>query len=76
MAVEVKTGPRFEAGAPKALFDLRVLPSAVSAGGGPFRYDVAPDGKRFLINAMTTATENSGSAPITVVLNWLAALRK
>jgi serine/threonine protein kinase len=75
MAVEVKTEPRFAAGAPKPLFDVRTFPSTGSAGG-PFRYDVAPDGKRFLIDSRATSTEDSDSAPITVVLNWPAALKK
>jgi Tol biopolymer transport system component len=75
MSVEVKTEPRFAAGAPKPLFDVRQFPSNATAGG-PFRYDVAPDGKRFLIDSLATATEDSDSAPITVVLNWPAALKK
>jgi hypothetical protein len=61
MAVEVKTAPRFEAGVPKALFDSRIL-----GGGGPaaralFRYDVAADGKRFLVAAASTATQGSAA---------------
>jgi hypothetical protein len=34
-------------------------------------YDVSADGRRFLINA---PVENTGSAPITVVVNWQSAL--
>jgi len=63
MAVEVNTGPKFEAGTPKALFDTHL------AGSG---YDVNKDG-RFLI---PTQVEQSAPAPITVVVNWNAALKK
>ena len=62
MAVEVKTSPGFEMGLPRALFTTRIFGSAL--GGSAFRYAVAPDGKRFLID---TETRESGSAPITVV---------
>jgi Tol biopolymer transport system component len=36
-------------------------------------YDVAPNGDRFLIN---TPVQDEATAPITVVLNWTAALRQ
>ncbi|HSR07214.1 MAG TPA: hypothetical protein VLM42_08700 [Bryobacteraceae bacterium] len=63
MAVAVKTGPKFEAGVPKPLFDARL------AGNG---FDVSKDG-RFLI---PTQIEQAGSAPINVVINWTAGLKK
>jgi len=73
MAVEVKTAPRFEAGVPRSLFDPRL----VYAGQRNvyFFYDVAPDGKRFLINTFN-AGQNQTAEPITVVLNWRAALKR
>jgi Tol biopolymer transport system component len=75
MAVETQTTPRFEARAPKPLFDPRI-----SRGGlAPYvfyRYDVTADGTRFLVNSAPTTTESSASAPITVVVNWLAALKR
>jgi len=37
------------------------------------RYAVSPDGQRFLINV---PVEAQTSAPITVVLNWTADLKK
>jgi Tol biopolymer transport system component len=74
MAVDVKTGPKFEAGAPKALFDARL---GIAANGiAFFRYDVTADGKRFLINTLEASAESSASAPITVVLNWQAATKR
>jgi Tol biopolymer transport system component len=75
MAVEVQTTPKFEAAAPRALFDPRI-----SRGRMPpqifYRYDVTADGKRFLVNSTPTASESSAAAPITVVVNWLAALKR
>jgi dipeptidyl aminopeptidase/acylaminoacyl peptidase len=72
VAVDVKTGPKFEFGTPKALFDSRIR------GGGnvstSFRYDVAADG-RFLIITTGDPTDTAVSAPITVVLNWTAGLK-
>jgi eukaryotic-like serine/threonine-protein kinase len=71
MSVEVTAGPGFQAGVLKPLFEATVV-----AGGSNLDYhywDVTADGKRFLIN--TQATE-SASAPITVVVNWAAGLKK
>jgi hypothetical protein len=64
MAVPVKAGPKFEAGAPQPLFDTRV--------GADGRYDVSKDG-RFLI---PTQIQQNVGAPMTVVINWQAALKK
>jgi hypothetical protein len=36
-------------------------------------FDVTPDGQRFLVNA---SDEGVASAPITLVVNWTAALKK
>jgi Tol biopolymer transport system component len=75
MAVETQTTPKFEAAAPKALFDPQI-----PRGGVPpfmyYRYDVTADGKRFLVNSSPTAPESSAAAPITVVVNWLAGLKR
>ena len=60
-------GASFEVGAVKPLFrDARRDRSALSVR-------VSADGQRFLIN---TAPEQAASAPITVVLNWTAGLKK
>jgi hypothetical protein len=62
MGVEVKTnGSSFEAGVPKLLFERG------------FGFDVSGDGQRFLI---PVPGEESLSAPITVVLNWTADLKR
>ena len=65
MAVTAKATPTtFEAGAPVVLFDL---PNEAS------RYDVAADGQRFLI---TRGLRELPPSPITVVINWVASLKK
>jgi eukaryotic-like serine/threonine-protein kinase len=73
MAVDVRTAQHFEPGVPRALFD----PHTYVAGGTnalSFRYDVAPDGKRFLVNTYESSAEKT--APIVIVLNWTAGVRK
>ena len=67
MAVPVKSSATtLEPGIAIPLFETHAT--------GYFPYDVAPDG-RFLINTvMEEAAPNS--SPITLVLNWTAALRK
>jgi hypothetical protein len=73
MATEVKLAPTFEHGQPRELFKVPIVT------GGPrafaFHYDVAPDGKRFLVLA-SPSVESLVSNSITVVLNWQAALKK
>jgi Tol biopolymer transport system component len=75
MAVEVKSGPRggsqeasFEAGTPRVLFEFR---SGTVQPNRP--YAVTADGQRFLLN---TIVDESGGAPLTVVVNWQAELRR
>ncbi len=60
-------GASFEVGAVKPLFETRVVT------GGRNQYTVSADGQRFLID---TSPEQAASAPITVVLNWTAGLKK
>lgn len=69
MAVEVKPGGSFEAGAPRALFDL----APVRALGGISSYAVTAAGDRFLF---VTAREEAASLQFTVVTNWTAELKK
>ena len=73
MAVKVKTAPEFEAGAPQPLFDPRIVAGAHPAWA---RYDVTADGKRFLVNSTLATKEGTTSEPITVVLNWQAAIKR
>jgi len=73
MSVEVKTAPTFEYGTPKELFQTNI------SGGGNlaniFRYDVAPDGHRFLM-LDEVGGGGTGPSPITVVTNWTAGLKR
>ncbi len=66
MAVAVKGGDRFEADAPKPLFDTHI------AIGNQVRFDVGPDG-RFLIPEQPQQT---AATPMTVVVNWAAGLKR
>jgi Tol biopolymer transport system component len=74
MSVAVRSnGPNFEADVPKALFDAR-LPATVTGGNATFiPYAVSADGQRFLI---TVGVSDRALAPITVLVNWTAALNK
>jgi len=69
MSVEIVTSPVFRAGVPHALFQitspLSALPSLL------FPWDVASDGKRFLLPAPA-----ANAQPFTVVLNWQTGLKK
>ena len=70
VAVPVTTTPTFKAGIPEALLTAPIFGGG--AVGNVKRWDTL-DGKRFLINSVTTET---GSAPISIVLNWQAGLKK
>jgi Tol biopolymer transport system component len=72
MAVEVQSGEVLEYGAPQPLFQTGIpIPSIPLA----YYYDVAADGQRFLVNAVTQQSNAEQDAPparITVVVNWTA----
>jgi hypothetical protein len=63
------SGVGFEASAPVALFEFR------SGTGLTFAtpYTVTGDGQRFLLN---TLVDESGGAPLVVVLNWTAEVKR
>ena len=65
MAVEVEPGPAFRAGTPKMLFEGRF-----ERGG----YDVAPDGRRFLM--MQSAQADTGPPQLHVVMDWFEELKR
>jgi hypothetical protein len=60
------TGTGFGVGAVQPLFE-------VSPGNSRKFYDVSPDG-RLLVNLATDT--QTGATPITVVVNWAAAMQK
>jgi len=69
MSVDVTLTPTFKAGPPKVLFQPPIY------GGGTVnqtRWDIAPDGQKFIINTVTGEAASS----LTVVLNWQAGLKK
>ncbi len=73
MAADVRVeGGNFKAGVPQALFDTR---AALNGGlvATYFPYAVIGKGQRFLVSTVVKETE---SAPVTVVVNWTAGLRK
>ena len=63
--VSVK-GTTFEVGAVRALFPLPII-------GVAHRYDVSPDGQRFLA---IVPNEQPDNEPVTLVQNWTAGLKK
>jgi serine/threonine protein kinase len=69
VAVPIDAGPAFSYGAGHAL-DVKVRPSR--PGWGRFGYDVTADGQKFLVNRLV---ENPVPIPISVVVNWTAALK-
>jgi hypothetical protein len=64
--VAVQTSPAFRAGLPETLFDAEVFPGTFRS-----RYALAADGERFLL---LSRTETQTVPPLTVVMNWTAAL--
>jgi len=78
VAVPIRPGSNtgaVDAGAPVALFPTRLASGAgIGSGGYVFtaQYAVAADG-RFLMNV---AVDEGVTSPITIVLNWEAALAR
>jgi hypothetical protein len=67
MSVPVETRrDRIEIGEVKALFDLPKV-------GPRFTFDVSPDGQRIIA---VTRKDDAGTAPLTLVVNWPALLKK
>ena len=70
MTMAVKTGgTEFQFAAPKPLFKTR-MPMRF---GNTQEYDVSPDGQRFLI---VTLVGDTKAQPPTVILNWLADVKR
>lgn len=71
MAVDVNTGPTLEIGSPKPLFQTHTADEV--AGQSRDHYAVTADGQRFLVD---TVDEQAGRSGITVLVNWMAALKE
>ena len=69
MSATISAGSAFQAGVPKFLF--RAPPKGAQKPGMT-RWAPSPDGKRFLF----LVPEKQEAAPLTVVLNWQAGLKK
>jgi Tol biopolymer transport system component len=69
MAVPVTIGAALQPGPPAVLFETHLLDA--QSIGVP-QYDVSPDGQRFLLNV----AKQTAAVPVTVVLNWPAAMKK
>jgi hypothetical protein len=68
MAVDISTANgTVTAGVPKPLFLARLYPML------GYQFDVAADGRRFLLNSRSG---NASAEPITLVTNWTAELKK
>lgn len=70
-AVPIEAGPTFKPGTPTRLLSIGAVP-AMRDRARNVVYDVTPDGQRFLV---TVPAGELASSRITVVLNWMAALR-
>src|SRR5262249_31356900 len=69
MSAEIKfTAGKLEVGVPKPLFRTRIKNSSDGPG-----YGVSADGQRFIVNNLV---EGDNPAPMMVVLNWTADLKK
>jgi hypothetical protein len=64
MAVPVSAGPVFQAGIPQALFNTDMVDTGIRTG--PMSWDIAPDGKRFLI----ISDKSQETSSLNVILNW------
>lgn len=70
-AVSVTLGSTVELGTPAVLFEAHL--ANINVASDRPQYDVAPDGRRFLVNAASRQTQ---ATPVTVILNWTSALKK
>jgi serine/threonine-protein kinase len=77
MAVSVETEPTFKPGKPKVLFRGAYFSDNVGQAVLP-RWDISPDGKRFLMMKETGSNAAKAEAPprINIVLNWLEELKQ
>ncbi len=73
MVVPIQTEPTFRAGTPEALFKGPQGPQD-NIGGGR-RYDISPDGQRFLMIKDAEQRAETGTELI-IVLNWFEELKR
>lgn len=68
MEVDVTLGPKIVAGVPREVFDIGPLRADMNRA-----WSMTGDGQRFLF---VTRAEDADLSPFTVVLNWMAELKK
>jgi hypothetical protein len=73
MAVDIQTAPEFRAGQPRPLF---VFGSTSNVAQVPMNegWDVAPNGKRFLV--ITALDKPEAGVTLQAVVNWFEELRR
>jgi serine/threonine-protein kinase len=71
MSVSIGTAPTFRAGTPERVFESVDLASAWGRS-----YDVAPDGRRFLITLNKELPTNLPPAQMIFVQNWFEELKR
>jgi hypothetical protein len=71
MSVKVTTTPSFSAGTPEAVFENRDLTIAWGRS-----YDVAPDGRRFLLPLTKESPTNLPPAQMIFVQHWFEELKR
>jgi len=80
MVALVKTAPIFSLETPKILFRGAFASYVLTEGGlSYFKWDISPDGKRFLMIKEATAdtsTEETARKKINIVLNWFEDLKE
>jgi eukaryotic-like serine/threonine-protein kinase len=77
MRVSIAAGPIWKAAAPTKLFAGTSYALSPATGGMPRTYDVAPDGRRFLMIKNSEASTRTSTPPrIIVVQNWVEELKQ
>ena len=71
MSVRIATAPAFQAGTPEAVFESADLRTAWGRS-----YDVAPDGRRFLLTLNKEAPTNLAPAQMIFVQHWFEELKR
>ena len=75
MVAQIETEPTFSARTPEPLFSL--LPGMVGRASVGRRFDVAPDGDRFIVRKLETAEQTGDDEPfngLIFVENWFQEL--
>lgn len=74
MAVDVTVGEAFTAGRPRVLWEA--MRTRYPGGTGGRTYDVAPDGRRFLMIQLRDSAPQPPITHVVVVQNWLEELKR